>query len=209
MFPSRKTWLVAFALITSTRVAHSEDITASLHHAMRTRISVSTEQKTGKTIPAAHCRHAAEGCDKRLAAFAEYLVGASQRAGVDPWLMAAVAIKESGLNPFAVGSAGEMGILQLNPASKNARDVRFMEDENYRRRCRKEPGACQRELVDRAALAMARAIALCSGDVKEALGAYNTGRCGGNKTYAKRILEERELLLGDRAGTADPRTARL
>jgi hypothetical protein len=42
---------------------------------------------------------------------------------------------------------------------------------------------------------LTRALALCHGDMKAALGAYNSGRCGGGKKYAKRVLQEREALL--------------
>jgi hypothetical protein len=61
-------------------------------------------------------------------------------------------------------------------------------------RCRKEPGACQREVVERAAQLLAKSVEQCGGDVKAGLAAYNTGRCDGNKGYAKRILGERDLL---------------
>jgi soluble lytic murein transglycosylase-like protein len=161
---------------------------------MRARIAVSFDRKTGKTIPAAHCRHAPEGCDKRLSVFAHYLVGAAERHSVDPWLMAAMAFKESGFNPFALGSIGELGILQINPGRRDASQVRFIRDEWYRRRCRKQPGACQEEIVTHAAAVFARSLSKCGGDVIDALGAYNTGRCGGNDRYAKRILAEREEL---------------
>lgn len=162
--------------------------------AMRTRIAVSFNRHSGRTIPAAHCRHAPGGCEKRLAAFAEYLVDAAEHHSLDPWLMAAMAFKESGFNPFALGSLGEMGILQINPGRKDARQVRFMQDEWYRKRCRKEPGACQREVVEHAATVLERSFERCNGDVVEALGAYNTGHCGGNRSYAKGVLITRNEL---------------
>jgi hypothetical protein len=170
------------------------DTVYQLSQAMRARIAVSYT-KTGRTIPAYHCRHAPEGCDARLSTFAQYLVDAGTRRGIDPWLMAAMAFKESGFNPFALGSLGELGILQINPGRRDAKTVRFIRDEWYRRRCRKEPGACQREVVDHAAEVLSRTLERCARDVKDALGAYNTGRCGGNDRYAKRILAEREELL--------------
>lgn len=162
---------------------------------MRARIAVSYNQKSGKTIPAYHCRHAPGGCESRLSTFATYLVEAGSQYGVDPWLMAAMAFKESGFNPFALGSLGELGILQINPGRRDAQNVRFVRDEYYRRRCRKEPGACQREVIQHAAQLLGRAVEKCGRDMKEALGMYNTGRCGGNKTYAKGILDTRDELL--------------
>lgn len=159
--------------------------------AIQARIAVSYDRRSGRTIPASHCRHAPGGCDKRLSAFAEYLVDVGTRHGMDPWLMAAMAFKESGFNPFALGSVGELGILQINPERKDATGVRFVRDEWYRKRCRKEPGACQREVVEHAAQVLARSFQRCNGDLVGALGAYNTGRCAGNLSYAKRVLDER------------------
>lgn len=162
---------------------------------MRARVAVSVEKSSGRTIPASHCRHAPGGCDRRLSAFAEYLVSSANRHQMDPWLLAAMAFKESGFNPFALGSLGEMGILQINPERRDAREVRFMRDEWYRKRCRKEPGACQQEIVDHAAQVLSRSFERCGIDVMDALGAYNTGRCGGNDRYAKRVLTERAELM--------------
>lgn len=162
-----------------------------LLRAIQTRIAVSYDRRSGRTIPASHCRHAPGGCEKRLAAFAEYLVDVGTRRGTDPWLMAAMAFKESGFNPFALGSVGELGLLQINPERKDANGVRFVRDEWYRKRCRNEPGACQREVIDHAAQVLSRSFQRCNGDVVGALGAYNTGRCAGNLSYAKRVLDER------------------
>ncbi|MGD8860127.1 MAG: transglycosylase SLT domain-containing protein [Myxococcales bacterium] len=197
---------IAFALVSS---AHSQEPAADsrsrgarateetvelLHSAVRARIAVSFNHRTGDGVPAAHCRHAPEGCERRLAEFSRYLVRAGQRFGVDPWLMAAMAFRESGFNPFALGAAGEMGILQINPQRRDAEHVRFMQDEWYRRRCRKKAGACQQEVVEHAARVLARSMQKCGGDVVDALGMYNTGRCGGNDRYAKRVLAERRDL---------------
>lgn len=192
---------------------NDRDTVYQLSQAMRARIAVSYT-KTGRTIPAYHCRHAPEGCETRLSTFAQYLVEAGTQHGIDPWLMAAMAFKESGFNPFALGSLGELGILQINPGRRDAKQVRFIRDEWYRRRCRKEPGACQREVVDHAAQLLKRSLNRCESDVKDALGLYNTGRCGGNDRYAKRILEERQELLkaagvtpkADRLALASPRS---
>lgn len=175
--------------------ASDSEVAYKLGQAMRVRIAVSYNQKSGKTIPAYHCRHAPEGCESRLSTFATYLVEAGSHYGVDPWVLAAMAFKESGFNPFALGSLGEMGILQINPERRDAVNVRFIRDEWYRRRCRKEPGACQREVVHHAAQLFSRALERCGRDLKDALGMYNTGRCGGNVSYTKRILAERDELL--------------
>lgn len=166
-----------------------------LRVAIEARIAVGFDRRSGLTVPAAHCRHAKEGCDGRLREFALYIVDAGDEHGVDPWLMAAMAFRESGFNPFALGSVGEAGILQLHPGNPRAKHVRFLSDPHYRKRCQQSAGACQREVVDHAAQVLKRSLDLCGGDLRDALGAYNTGRCGGNDRYAKRILQERGRLL--------------
>jgi len=56
--------------------ATDSEIAYQLGQAMRARIAVSYNQRSGKTIPAYHCRHAPEGCESRLSTFAQYLVEA-------------------------------------------------------------------------------------------------------------------------------------
>src|SRR5262252_4016467 len=143
------------------------DVDASplLQRAIRFRVSVHINRRTGVAIPIYHCRQAREGCDQRLQAFAHYLVDAGERNGIDPWLLAAMAFRESGMNPFAVGSFGELGILQLHPKNRLVKNVRFVRDSYYREHCKKEPGACQREVVDRAAEILALSMELCGGDL--------------------------------------------
>jgi hypothetical protein len=188
--------LLSTLLFTSVESPVRADVDASplLQQAMRFRVAVHTNRRSGRTIPVYHCRRAHEGCDQRLVEFAHYLIDAGERNGIDPWLLAAMAFRESGMNPFAIGGVGELGILQLHPKNPRAKTVRFVKDERYRMRCQKEAGACQREVVDRAAEILARSLELCDGDLNLALGAYNTGRCGGNKRYATRILSERDAL---------------
>jgi hypothetical protein len=191
-----------------TANASAGDEVSLLQSALLTRVAVSTNKRTGRTVPAFHCRHAAEGCEARLGRFAGYLVSAGQQHGIDPWLMAAMALRESGLNPFAQGAIGELGILQINPGRRDARQVRFIRDEWYRKRCRREPGACQQEVVNHAARVLARSLQLCKGDVEAALGAYNTGRCNGNKRYTERILSEIQELRRAAGLASAPRTGR-
>ncbi|HEY2734714.1 MAG TPA: transglycosylase SLT domain-containing protein, partial [Polyangiales bacterium] len=166
------------------------DPTPLLQEALRFRVTIHTNRRTGYMVAAAHCRRASEGCDRRLFEFAHYLKDAGDRNGIDPWMLAAMAFRESGLNPFAIGGVGELGILQLHPKSKYSQDVRFVKDGWYRIRCHHQAGACQREIVDRAAELLARSIAKCNGDVDQALGMYNTGHCGGHPEYARRIRRE-------------------
>jgi hypothetical protein len=208
MYRVRFTMLAFLAVLTSavlgvlasTSVVRSEapsttaQTTELLQSAIRARIAVSFNHRTGDAVPAAHCRHAKEGCERRLHEFAGYLVRAGERFNVDPWLMAAMAFRESGFNPFAVGAVGEMGILQVHPGRRDAKQVRFIQDEWYRKRCRKTAGACQQEVVEHGARLLARCMHRCDGDVIDALGMYNTGRCGGNDRYARRVIDERRNL---------------
>jgi Transglycosylase SLT domain len=190
---------------------HGDSRVKLLSDAMNARIAIGTDRRTGRTIPASHCRHAAGGCEERLSKFAHYLVDAGRLHGIDPWLMAAMAFKESGFNPFAMGSLGELGILQINPGRRDAKTVRFIRDEWYRKRCRNEPGACQREIVEHAAQVLSRSLELCGGDLSKALGAYNTGRCGGNRRYSERVLlevEELRKMVGLK-GTSDSAPAQM
>jgi hypothetical protein len=168
---------------------------ALIQEALRSRLTVHVHPRTGERTATKHCRHAAEGCDTRLAEFARYMSDSGEEYGLDPWLLAAMAFRESGLNPFAVGTRGEKGILQLHPNNRRAKSVRFVQDAAYRARCQRKPGACQREVVERAAFILASSLNKCGGDLEQALGMYNTGRCGGSASYAKRVLQERARLM--------------
>lgn len=165
-----------------------------LQAAMEARISLGRD-RAGRMVPIGHCRYAREGCERRLAEFTNYIIHASQTYRLDTWLMTAMALKESGLNPFARGPVGELGILQINPQRRDAKQLRFMQDPAYRENCKSTPGACQREIVDHAAQVLTEALQMCDGDLARALGAYNTGRCGGNDDYVERVLRERDDLL--------------
>jgi hypothetical protein len=165
----------------------------ALSAALQERISVGRD-RAGRGIPAKHCRNADEGCDRRLLAFAEYMTEVGEARGLDPWLLGAMALRESTLNPFQRGAIGELGILQINPRRADAKQVRFMRDASYRKTCESTPGACQREIVEHAAHILEQALDACRGRLGAALGAYNTGRCGGNSDYTRKVLRERNAL---------------
>jgi hypothetical protein len=150
-----------------------------------------------------HCRSSRVDCRARLVAFARILTSAGYQHGVDPFLLAAMALRESGLNPFAEGSLGERGIVQLHPRGVGSR-VRFVRSEGYRRRCERREDACQGEVVDEGAAHVASAIERC-GTVEAGLGAYNSGVCQVT-AYSERVLESRIELL--RLAKADIRPDR-
>ena len=139
-----------------------------------------------------HCRSANGGCQERVTTFARMIGEASERHGIDPFLLAAVAVRESGMDPTAAGAAGERGIVQLHPRGTGAR-VRYVRSEAYRRYCARRPDACQDEVLDAGARLLASSITRCGG-VREGLGAYNRGECG-ETGYARRVMSERQRLL--------------
>ncbi|MEM7609825.1 MAG: transglycosylase SLT domain-containing protein [Myxococcota bacterium] len=162
----------------------------SLARALDERLTVWRSAR--RRVYVRHCRRARGGCRARLVAFSRVIVAAAQRHAVDPFLVAAMALRESGLNPFAEGSIGERGLVQLHPRGVGSR-VRFVRSEGYRRRCERDEAACQEEVLDVGARLVAASIERC-GSVEEGLGCYNTGRCQIN-AYARRVLEERQNLL--------------
>lgn len=147
----------------------------------------------GRRVYVHHCRRARVSCRARVVALARVIARAGVRHNVDPFLLAAMALRESGLNPFAEGSAGERGIVQLHPRGVGSR-VRFVRNEGYRERCSRAADACQEEVVDAGARLIAASTGRCGG-IREALGAYNSGECRAT-SYGDRVLEEREQLIG-------------
>lgn len=130
-----------------------------------------------------HCRRAPGGCEARAQRLAALFTAAGERHSVDPWLLAAMSVKESGLDSSARGAVGELGLMQLHPRSPWGRRAHA--------RCRSED--CDAAVVDEAAGLLAAAIARC-GELGAALGAYNTGRCGPNG-YARRVLAIRASMM--------------
>ncbi len=168
-----------------------EDTALPLARAIEGRLTV-WRSPGGRVTYVAHCRAAPSGCRARIAAFSRYIAEASHDHGLDPFVLAAMAFRESGFDPFATGAAGEVGIVQLHPHGIG-RGVRFVQNEAYRRRCRREVGACQQEVVEVGATHLADAISSCGG-LLDALGYYNRGICG-ETDYSRRVLRERERLI--------------
>jgi hypothetical protein len=139
-----------------------------------------------------HCRSAQGGCPERVATFARLIGDASDRYEIDPFLLAAVAVRESGMDPTAAGAVGERGIVQLHPRGSGAR-IRYVRSEAYRNRCSRRSDACQNEVLEAGARLLASNIDRCGG-VREGLGAYNRGVCG-ETNYATRVMRERQRLL--------------
>lgn len=174
----------------------------SLVRALDERLTVWSHGR--RRVYVRHCRHSRAGCRARLVAFSRIIADAADRHAVDPFMVAAMALKESGLNPFAEGGAGERGIVQLHPRGVGYH-VRFVRSEGYRRRCERRPGACQDEVIEAGTNLVANAIERC-GSVRAGLGCYNTGVCQVT-SYGERVLDERQNLL--RMAKADVSAATL
>jgi len=168
-----------------------DHVAMRLARALEARLTV-WRTRNGRVVHVSHCRITQRGCRARVAAFARWMTRLSREHGLDPFVLAAMAVRESGLDPFARGADGEMGIVQLHPQGIG-RDVRFVRSRAYRLRCQRDPGACQREILEIGAEHVAAAIDRC-GSIAAGLGAYNTGVCGENP-YARRVLRERARLL--------------
>jgi hypothetical protein len=163
----------------------------TLARALESRMTV-WRRPDGRVVYVSHCRAVRGGCRARIAAFARWIAEVSGERSIDPFVLAAMAVRESGLDPFARGPAGELGIIQLHPRGIG-RGVRFITSETYRTRCARQPGACQREVLAVGASHLDTAITTC-GSLEAGLGAYNSGACG-ETAYTRRILRERARLI--------------
>ncbi len=171
----------------------SRQVAVAVLRALENRLTVWSNERSGRRVYVWHCRRARVDCRERLVAFAQLITEASLSNGIDPFLLAGIALRESGLNPFAEGGAGERGIVQLHPRGVGSR-VRFVRNDEYRERCARRTDACQGEVLHQGAELIARSVNTC-GTVREALGMYNTGVCQ-ETSYSRRVLEERERLVG-------------
>jgi hypothetical protein len=163
----------------------------ALARAFEARLTVHT-RADGTRVLARRCREGPVPCRERLAVFAALIHEAARRHGLDPYLLAALAMRESGLDPAALGRNREAGIVQLHPRGAG-RDVRYVQDDAYRERCQAEVDACQGPVLERGASTLARAIEECGGLVA-GLGAYATGHCTEHARHARRVLDERDRL---------------
>jgi len=162
----------------------------ALARALDRRMTVWTHGS--RVVYVSHCRAARGGCPARVASFARMIGSASLHHDLDPFLLAAVAVRESGMNPLAAGSAGERGIVQLHPRGSGSH-VRYVQSETYRQRCQRRDDVCQGEVLEAGARLLSQSIEHCGG-VREGLGAYNRGECG-ETDYADRVMSERQRLL--------------
>lgn len=171
----------------------AEEVSA-LADALEERVTV-WHRPDGTNVHIGHCRFAPRGCRARIEQLATWMYEAGEEVGVDPWILAAIAFRESGLNPWAVGRAGERGIIQLHPLGHEGSRSRFVRNERYRESCRRLDGACQKEVLIAGARVLAQSIRMCGGNVAAGLSGYNAGTCAGAPEYGRRVLSERDFLF--------------
>jgi len=162
-----------------------------LTRALLARLTVWT-RADGHRVYARHCREATVDCESRIIALAALLDRAATGAGLDPFLLGALAVRESMLNPAAVGARGEAGILQLHPRGAG-RDVPYVLDAALRDRCQAEVEACQAPVIERAVETLQGSIEHC-GSVEAGLRRYASGRCDAAASYPGHVFDERDRL---------------
>lgn len=163
----------------------------ALARAFLERMTVWTRADGGRVL-SRRCREGPVDCEARLAAFARLIAEAARRHGLDPFLLGALAWRESGLDPSAVGRNGVAGLVQLHPRGAG-RGMRFVEDRRYREACQAELEACQGPVLDRGAETLAAAIGRC-GSIEAGLGAYAAGHCTDRGVHPERVLDEQRRL---------------
>lgn len=142
---------------------------------------------SGEPVYAKHCGPPHK-CEDYVRRFVEDVRYASAWHDVNPWTLAAIAVRETGLNPNRVGRIGERGEFQLNPRNRANRDAL-----RYHRR----------EQALRAAQLLSEYTEWCGSETL-GLGAYNTGKCVRTR-YARRVLQWRSKMSGamPRSSTAN------
>lgn len=161
--------------------------------ALLTRLTVWT-RRDGTRVLTRYCRSSTVPCETRVDAFAGFFFRAARSHGIDPLLLAAIALRESNLDPSAVGPLGTAGIMQLHPRGVG-RGEPFVEDAAYREQCLQRVDACQWDVIDRASAALAEAVRAC-GNLDAALGRYASGRCQETPRYSRKVKEEWRRLAG-------------
>lgn len=134
----------------------------------------------------------------RLGAVADYdaeIVEAAQRYGVDPDLIRSIMGVESDGNPDARGAAGEVGLMQVMPAT--ARSV--------------DPSVSTSDLwdpitnIDVGAHYLANQLARYGGDVAKAVSAYNAGTATSrNQPYVDKVFGAVWPAASDATGDPGP-----
>jgi len=147
----------------------------------------------GVPVYAPHFRDAPGGAEQRAEELASTFLFAEEVYGVDAYLLAALAFRESSLNADAIGVQGEFSILQLHPRSRWGRAAHTL--------CKGAQASCERVAVLEAARLLALGVKECGGEAV-AVGFYRTGRCTAG-LGAERVLAVRARMLSFAADVTD------
>lgn len=151
---------------------------------------------SGRTVGAWWCR---PNCEAEAQRVANILEDVARAHHLDPYVVAALAQSESGFNVNALGSLGEVGLLQVNWQFRVAANDS----------CHREPERCDYWRAWWGAYALADARARC-GDIHGAIGMYKVGRACLRGPIGARILR-RARRMREQArrvkGTASSRVA--
>ena len=134
---------------------------------------------------APHFRNAPGGAEHRAEELASTFLFAEEVYGIDAYLLAALAFRESSLDANAVGAQGEFSIVQLHPRSRWGRAAKVL--------CKGEESSCERTAVLEAARLLALGVKACGSEAR-AIGFYRTGHCT-EGIGADRVLSLRDRLL--------------
>jgi hypothetical protein len=160
--------------------------------ALRRKLQLPYESPDQTHPYVAHCRNARGGCEARTLRFARLFVDLAGDHQIDPYLIAAIAMRETALNPRVVGDAGERGVMQVHPGRREAARARRVCARN-----RQSANVCEAAYVVAGVEILAGVLTRCP-RVEDAIGAYHSGRCGGGgDAYIRAVLELRAELGGD------------
>ena len=166
---------VAAALWTSARDAHADELLYYVQDG-RTIFTNTPSRRDAKPVPSLRSGKAQRAVTLPATPYDPYIDMVSRQNGVDPTLVKAVALVESGFNPKARSAKGAQGLMQLMPMTAAQYGVSNIHDpyQNLNAGARHLRG-----LLDQ-----------YQGDVTLALAAYNVGsgavqRYGGVPAYAE------------------------
>jgi soluble lytic murein transglycosylase-like protein len=167
-------WILAATLILSASAAGAEEL-LYYKDAQGNIVFTNTASRTDvKPVPRMRGGPAQRAVTLPATPYDPYIEMVAREHGVDPTLVKAVALVESGFNPKAVSSKGAQGLMQLMPATAKRYGISDLRDPYQSLRA----GAAHlRDLLDE-----------YEGNVTLALAAYNAGsgavkRYGGVPAY--------------------------
>lgn len=158
------------ALVAPARAEQDALDRDNIARAIEKRHRIPWYEKQGKVKHWHACRTAPGGCAVHVLAISGYIVEAARKNELDPYLLAAVAWKESRFVAYATGDVKERGVFQIHPKTRS--NFEFLANPA----CEKKQGQCQQEVVDYGAQLLVRYSDRC-GSLDGGLSAWNTGRC--------------------------------